>query len=289
MMPQDVQEIFGATAVGASSLAVALFLVYWGLRLFDKPLFVPATCMAALHENQGAALALFFPLVFGFGLIVQDSADHLTDSAYGRGARRVSKILEPAFVLQRCLLGSEGDYRLAVLFDDERQSPSALWRHVAAKPADVEVILTRTCRHRHDCATDVESFIHDIADFKKKKRDDAVGFANAIFYEAKNWAYGRASYFDELQSIQRRIDFARSFFFVISSGLLAFLLFTVIGFLCQWKKQGVRVLCRAAVMAVAAILLCLIVSDGYANASRNFNERALGYYFSHRHQTLFTR
>lgn len=124
---------------------------------------------------------------------------------------------------------------------------------------------------------------------------------NNLYYQAKNWSYREAdNHYNELEEIQRRIDFSRSVFLVISYGLFFTLLavslhtaYYLIVLIYRFKfkiKLSIRndiinikskyiVICP---LLITMISLVFITSHGYRNAERVYNERVFGYYSSYK-------
>lgn len=281
-MPGDLPEIFGALAVGLAAIAVLISLVAWCRRQRVQ-------WMLYVHISwlDTARAVVVLPFVFGFGVVVQDITDHLTDSEY-----RITGI----GALQHNLMRSEGSHRVKALLGDVLEAdwdPGALWNHVAAERDYLEKLLSRFYP-----ADDVTGFLDDPADFARKRKEqskrgrfdlfktelsDLEKMVNTIYYEAKNWAYREDNYFDELEAIQRRIDFSRSIFLVGSWGVV---LFVVASLIClpRWWRRRVNLkgpIVRLARSLLALAIVCVFSWLGYAKSEHNFNERVFGYFFSH--------
>lgn len=277
----DVQEIFGATTVGLFAVFIPITLVIFASELLKRD----ARCLEKLRklvaEHEAPAfvyVSILFPVVFAFGLMVQDTMDRLTDTGYQSSLFGV--IAKP--------LGSEGSHRLRILFaDDKLTRMSPLWCNMGSQRHYLRRILNSTYRD----VGDTESFLNDIAKFVAKKdgKRKAERYVNTLFYEAKNWSYSQPTYFRELESIQRRIDFSRSVFLVAAVGAcLSVLLF--IASVIAWYRRGAdtsytrrtkRVMLRAVITVFVLFLLSGVATFGYGNAQVYFNERAFGYYVSH--------
>ena len=124
---------------------------------------------------------------------------------------------------------------------------------------------------------------------------------NTLYYRAKNWSYRVIdNHYKELEEIQRRIDFSRSVFLVISFGLFFTLLaimfrisYYLLVLIYRFKskvtltiksdfnniKSKYIVICS---LLIAMISLIYITSYGYRNAERVYNERVFGYYSSYK-------
>lgn len=124
---------------------------------------------------------------------------------------------------------------------------------------------------------------------------------NALYYRAKNWSYRVIdNHYKELEEIQRRIDFSRSVFLVISFGLFL----TLIAIMCRTAcyllvliyrfKSNSTLIIKSDLhnikskymvifpLLIAMIFLIYITSYGYRNAERVYNERVFGYYSSYK-------
>ena len=273
---QDIQEVFGATTVGLGAFAVVCatyLLLNWlwclavGRRRFHR---------VTLPAINGVHASICFPVVFAFGLMVQDVSDHLTDTEFRFGSYP---------------LGSEGWHRLRVLFaDDKFQEVNALWKNMGSQSVHLERILKST----YESTEDVDLFLADLGKFVEKRCHRlAERYINAIFYEAKNWAYSQSGHFSELQSIQRRIDFARSIYLLAAVALVVALVVLAGCAVALRRNSGVgrgAVRRRSEVLRVrrgvgVAILVLFAVGGltdyAYGRAQWYFNERAFGYYVSY--------
>ena len=295
-----VQEVFGATSVGLTAL-----LLFCGLCLFLRWFFFVVQRRSfpevRLPQLTTVHASVLFPIVFGFGLMIQDVADHLTDTGPG------DRYHERGFVLRLIVdtLGSEGGHRLRVLFQDKRlRQTSPLWENMLPQKEHFRRILKSTYSD-DDGAT--EQFLRDLADFVEDRRpQEAERYVNVLFYEAKNWAYSQQTYFTELESIQRRIDFARGIFLVALAGIVLGVVATLLCAIafcsnCQRTRQPQEAAKRrsrnrnsianvaAGVLVIAALLagVAVLAAVAYTNAQVFFNERAFGYFVSHlQYQTL---
>ncbi len=240
-----------------------------------------------MPEITAVRASICFPVVFAFGLMVQDISDHLTDTEFRLGSYP---------------LGSEGWHRLRVLFaDDEFRKVNALWENMGSQSVQLTRILESTYGSTADA--DVELFVANLEKFVEERgREEAERYVNVLFYEAKNWAYSQPNYFGELQSIQRRIDLARSIYLLTAVGFIVGLLALVGCGVAWWRNSGkgrgaVRRqhdVCRVG-RSVGAMLLVLLALGGltdyaYGRAQWYFNERAFGYYVSYwQHRRLSAR
>ncbi len=127
----------------------------------------------------------------------------------------------------------------------------------------------------------------------------ATTIVNKTYYLAKNWAYSQDQYFDELEFIQRRIDFSRSCFLigswtlaiVVVATTLRLMSFVVPRMRASWRDWRVpqyslsgcvaSLLLRTLIASASCIILCALTREEYALAENNFNERAFGYFVTH--------
>ena len=277
---EQIQDVFGATTVGI--LAIVVLYVFgrflrWFYFLARRHEFIEPNMpvLTSLHAS------ILFPVVFAFGLMIQDTTDHLTDTEYH--AVTLSRISDT--------LGSEGRHRLSVLFrDDSLRQTNALWDNMTSQRERFRRILISTYGDRHD----IDPFLKNLEKFVKEEGEHAAErYVNTLFYEAKNWAYSQETYFAELQSIQRRIDFARSIFLVAVAGIVFGVIASVLCVIALCMNRGAngegknrrRDILGMTVSALATVALSCAVyglsSFAYGNAQTYFNERAFGYYVSH--------
>ena len=271
-MLDNLQEVFGAATVGLLALGV-LSLVPW---LLTRPDVSYVRYWWKSFRRMGrtpSLLVVSVPFVFGFGLIIQDFTDNLTDSEY-KGTLFVAE-------LQHRILGSEGDHRVKLLFRDGEET--GLWNNISSELGYISRILHRTYPQKAD---EVRKFLQSPAEFTKRNRDQALSFVNTVYYEAKNWAYAQDTYFDELESIQRRIDFSRSTFLVATWGIAGILLVSLFVFARLYFQDPKTTMKSEFAKRFAKVLVLLMLVSffgcvGYDRSETNFNERAFGYFFSH--------
>lgn len=221
MFPSNLESIFGALGVGALSL-LALMALYWLATAAHVGFFawLPARHAAIRGPLGGAVLVL---LIYCLGITTQDFTDELTDSdpAYD------SVLSDLAYTM----LGRESEHRFSTLFKeaDGGRELRPVGREIFAHLDHWRTIVLSPARAWDDRAW-VAAFLDDpegalassatIAD-PATRTGHAQDVVNAIYYDAKNWCYSQDNYFDELERIQRRIDFARSSFMVALVGTLA--------------------------------------------------------------------
>lgn len=203
----NLQEIFGAITAGLMTLLV-LSTVPWIWNNAANENFLKFW-KSAVHKDTltPTVAALITPLVFGFGYIVQELTDHLTDSDF-RSNYGVLKY-------QHEILRPESDFRHEVLFKDYETTP--LWNAIEAEKAYFGALLLRVSDYSEQ---DVYDFFNSTTNFSIENPEKAKSLANILYFEAKNWAYTQTNHYDELESIQQRIDFSRTTFHIASWALL---------------------------------------------------------------------
>jgi hypothetical protein len=100
---------------------------------------------------------------------------------------------------------------------------------------------------------------------------------DALYYIAKNWSYSQSNYFEELQAVQRRIDFLRSLYLILAWLGPLVLIGGIIGTFkrCSWLP--VR---DASLITLLIMVLGLGSWYGWGRAEINYNERAWGYFLT---------
>ena len=279
-MLDNLQDVFGAVTVGL--LALSLVCLYCWLT-YRPNLAFWTFCRRPFHRFKKipSLFFIFVPFIYGFGLIVQDITDNLTDSEY----RKVFFISD----WQHRVLDSEGNHRLKVLFEDRKAT--GLWTNISSEMGYISQILYRIYPKNAD---KVSEFLKSPVEFAKCNKEQARKFVNTIYYEAKNWAYLQKNYFAELESIQRRIDFSRSTFLVSTWGVVLFPLLVIVSFVRLYRQpQNTITKSKLPIKLLKVLSLLVAVSIfgwfGYDRAETNFNERAFGYFFSHLRQSMSTK
>lgn len=255
---------------------------------------------------------------FGFGVFGEGITDHMTDSE--------SKLHNPVSKIQTSILRREGRHRLLTLFQkkDDEYKIRVLGKEVFSKSTFASAVIPNEL-----FLSNPESFLNGKAGTKQDYMVSIYGpekdvkkncyenrcdkdineiaeevvekYANMLYYPAKNWAYTEPNYFKELERIQRRIDWARSSFLVMSwivtVGSL-WLLFTGVGFLIyrkdsadinvakdfpfSEKKEYFKTgFIRTLFVTLITLLVSYIACISYGHAEEQFNERVYGYFVSY--------
>ena len=296
MLPSSLQEIFGTLAVGILA-AVVLIIAIWVLQADTRGLRVWFRQQFLTPPPNTSVLAIVFLLLFGFGVVIENITDHLTDSE----PRHYFESLWWPPKLQAQLLQPERYHRFETLSYGCHETTLA-----SCKLRGVGKAIFNNHKdyvEAHVFSQEQKSFAESPVDYLRGKTKGAPAdfaerrlvaekFSNNIYYTAKNWAYTQSTHYDELQSIQRHIEYTRSSFLIASFGILM-IVATLIGSPVWWRsfprgkgnapatypvlqqlKRGV------GSMAVLAVF-SFFAWQGYAHSEINFNERAFGYYISH--------
>jgi len=122
---------------------------------------------------------------------------------------------------------------------------------------------------------------------------DTLGKLEPLYYRAKNMAYLKEQYFEELQSIEARLDFLRSMTAVAAGGWLLFALTLLVGLafrlFVRRRESPLRagLLQRASWLHVVALVILWsfglwTIDRGFVRAYHgtelNFNMRVYGYF-----------
>ncbi len=317
MVPGSLQDIFGTIIVGLLSVLVVA-LVYWSMSLDRRDLFTWLRSRPWIPTRVFGEVILFF-LVFGMGHVVQDIADHLTDSCHLESRLRFSSVLGYSANILRV----EGEHRLDTLFKTNKEKGDYELRGIGGELLSFKEHWSKRLSRSYSDAEALacldlyienpEEFINirDCPEWidptKEPKRENrikiaSIRFTNKIYYVCKNWCYLNRNYFEELEKIQRRIDFSRSSLLVAAFGL--FLMFAAATLLLvshlvnrigsrregsgnssDQRTIGSRMK-RIGSTAFCLFLVFLLAGMGYSHSEQNFNERAFGYYSSHLMETL---
>ena len=310
MVPSGLQVIFSALAVGVFSLLL-LSVFAWLISRNASP-FVR---WVYSHRNRPRAAIGSLVLVlfaYGCGVIVEDITDQLTDTNADYEDKPWYFIVQK---LQVGILGKEGDHRFRSLFKEE-QSPTGeqvyklnpLGRGIY----DLSEYMRQTIKPESsadyfflDDYENVDRFLNheNVSELpgvsRGVRRKLAARYANMLYYPAKNWAYMQPGYFDEMERIQRRIDFSRSCFLLASwalAGLLVLAPFSLLVARLGWLRPGKadnggagrarpHQTWRLLKFAVMLLIVCELSREGYRHAENIFNERAYGYHLSHLERT----
>lgn len=246
------------------------------------------------------ALAAILAL-YGFGLIVQDLTDYLTDTdAHHVRSWRIDPVRWPGVGLE-----SEGELRFSALVAEQPGAEHGKFRLtplgrelLCERRHQVRPLLTDPSKAGLEFLCDPEGYLERESDSllagDTAPRKAVTSVCNGIYYAAKNWCYTENTLYDELERIQRRIDFSRSVFLVSAWGVLGMILLAVVMIvwerLARWvqkpspdvAKPSSQRTSRACWLAVKVGVILLVVAIfarlGYHHGEGVFNERAYGYY-----------
>jgi len=155
MIPADIQEIFGTLSVGFAALFAAITL-YW-ITSGTYASFINWIRNHSCIPKAPVLIGVLFIAIFGFGLILQDTTDRLTDSEYRTWSD--SPIWPPS--LQVRILGQESEHRFRSVFykpkKKEQESNSlehgfvlnGLGKQVFANKALCQVTTSRISMNEH--------------------------------------------------------------------------------------------------------------------------------------------
>jgi acid phosphatase len=309
MIPSEIQEIFGAMIVGITSLlifGVACWILVSPKDSFFQWIFKGKN---KLQERLYALILLLF--AFGLGLIVQDFTDQLTDSS--EYIPNKSLLINKVSKIQRNILCSEGELRFRTLIKKERgvYGLRVLGKDIFLGRSDhVHFLVQPKEGEDYEFLADPKLFLNGSRNQNEKKNylkdrlEKAEGIINKIYHPSKNWVYSQPTYYDEMEKIQRRIDFSRSIFILASWAIiyiflatLGSLLFRVMkiapfakltGQLSKGNNAKIltpinyrKLLYRSLIALLLFSIMCIISLFGYHHAEEIFNERCFGYYSSH--------
>ena len=292
MIPSSLQQVFGTLSVGIFAAAVLLVSIWI--------VFQPATSFFAWlrskvlpFEVETPAAVLLALFLYSFGIVTENVTDHLTDS---EPRHWFKKPWWPPVAIAE-LLGSERHYRFATLYSEcgvkETCQLGGLGHAVFGDRAYVgsHILKAEEDELAYDASKYLTAAMSD-EEFDKRKTV-AKKLINRLYYTAKNWAYAQETHYDELQAVQRHIEFTRSSFVIACWGVILTLLAAALGVLFRYTKlsrlagrrtrklctplrQTSRVVCTIAIYATIAFF----AQQGYGYAEINFNERAFGYFTS---------
>ena len=125
MIPSSIQVIFGTLSVGIFAAIVAL-LVWWIYEQGPGKFFAWVRARFFTPKPDVSVLAVLFLLLYGFGIIVENLTDHLTDSEKEYDLKGINYESIRDFIprLQSKILKSEGHHRFVTLFRNcEAETP----------------------------------------------------------------------------------------------------------------------------------------------------------------------
>ena len=128
--------------------------------------------------------------------------------------------------------------------------------------------------------TDLGRSLYDNGQLQRHGLNDNPNTSSVIsqlYYTAKNIVYKHPNYFDELQLIQKRIDFSRAM--VLMSGIVVLSgIPCVVGFLVKTKWPQGRSSKVVFLPYVICIVACISSAKNFVHEEKEFNKRVFGYY-----------
>ncbi|MBK7706470.1 MAG: hypothetical protein IPJ30_11995 [Acidobacteria bacterium] len=258
-MEFDFKEVTTTLVIGGYLLFGLEFLLYIYLRS-GAALFL----LRILKRNRITQYAMIIPgivLCFSFGMLLETMSDKYADEDTFLQSWLYSWISDTDDTIKRDALFSMGDGSFLI----EAARAGILDKFEGGEQFKSELLSANP----------------DWAEMKQKHKSTAV----RMYYHAKNVVYKEQTYFSELQKIQMRIDFSRSFSFV--SLLLAISAFATLIKIC-WRNR-VKVLqadrrinaIKVLTISLAILMISFFVgARSYADEERNFDRRTFGYFAS---------
>ena len=285
-MFEDIQAIFSETTVGLSALTILFYLFWWWFGRDQNKSYLKYCLDTCRSISQVVAVSLFF-FVYGLGLVIHDTADLVAEKYNTVSETSIGGFFAKIPILH-VLLSSEGDRRVAVLFDKECNAHS-LWTSILSEKDYVKTLLERI----HEDPLAIEEFLENNTR-NCNTEGNAEKYVNTIYYDAKNWAYMQDTYYAELAMIQHRIDFARCISLVAfcSASIMVFSFFLCLALRFQppifsralsgaQKRKSVRSLPHKLIAIIVLVVFSYFSSEGFQAAEKHFNQRTLGYYYSY--------
>ncbi len=106
---------------------------------------------------------------------------------------------------------------------------------------------------------------------------DTSSVISQLYYTAKNTVYQHPNHFEELQLIQKRIDFSRAMVLmsalVFLSGIPCFVIYLI---KTQWPNGRPPIV--VFLPYLICILACISSANNFVHEEKEFNKRAFGYY-----------
>lgn len=276
MINSDISEIFGTLIIGLVSLFILLYCYYYitlHKRIKSFLNWLKEVSSVKFGFLWGAVFAL---LLFGFGLIMQDLTDKLTDSENKMDKDFYFIKLKSEKYHRAKSFSYKNDtglYKLSGLAGSVFSHPDYLYYELKRSGYDsLDVFVRNPKKYFKQFQAKTDTLI--ITELEK--------IVNPLYYRAKNWSSGHSIYSKELEFIQRRIDFARSLFllmivlFYVSS--LSFLYVLIFR---RKKNWFILHLVQSIITISLSVLLSFVSNLAYGFAENNYNERAFGYYVSH--------
>jgi 5'-nucleotidase (lipoprotein e(P4) family) len=292
MIPSSLQQVFGTLSVGVFAVAVLLVSI-WIFIQPTTPFFVWLRSKVLPFEVETPAAVLLALFLYSFGIVTENVTDHLTDS---EPRHWFEQPWWPPVAIAG-LLGSEQHYRFATLYRECGTKKSCKLGGLGRA-----VFGDRSYVGSHVLGPDDGELAYDASNYLATAESDdefdrrktaAKKLINRLYYTAKNWAYAQETHYDELQAVQRHIEFTRSSLVIACWGVIVTLLAAALGVLCRYAKlsrffrRRTPKLCtpsrqtsRVGITIATYATIAFFAQQGYGYAEINFNERAFGYFTS---------
>ncbi len=301
---KSIEDVFGVFAVGIFTL-LSCYTIYGvafckieSIKEFYKSV-LPTTSNENSAKSSKSTASPKKPLypgifiaaagifIFGFGLIVQDTADKYTDTTVC--GKKDSKNIVVRFNNRFNILKNESDLRFSALLKEENGKLKlnslgrCLFRHA-------EFLLYPN----HNFSENQIKFLNHANKYpdapipKEIKKDEIKGVISTVYYRSKNWAFSQATYYDELKALQIRVDFSRSILLISALtivGIIVAFLISTVPMIKKTKRKNTSFKKKShfknlIFFLVLLFLIFCLSRTGYDNSERNFNERVMGYYVS---------
>jgi len=248
-------------------------------------------------------------LIYGFGVIIEDATDDLTDSEskYLSEDTSFPDYIYPSY-LQVAILKPEREHRFNALFkicSKENCTKKCKKGDFYLNGLGKGIFAESNNMSQHYLTADKQLFFNNPEDYlavrdndkkldskerealAKRRQVAAEKKVNGLYYTAKNWAYTQPNHFKELESIQRRVDYTRSGFLIASWSIVASIFIVLamsivyrLPFLPTKDFSVKRLYLRGGYTVLCMIVICSFTKFGFDKSETNFNERAFGYYLS---------
>ena len=301
---KSIEDVFGVFAVGIFTL-LSIYTMYGvafckiqSIKEFYKNMLPttsnenstgnsnpPAPTKIPLYPGVFIAAAAIF--IFGFGLIIQDTADKYTDSSVC--GKKDSENIVVRLNNRFDILKNESDLRFNALIKEENENFK-----LNSLGISVFRLADFLLYPNHNFSENQKNFLNHVSKSprapipKEIEKDEIKGVTSTVYYRSKNWAFSQATYYDELSSLQIRVDFSRSILLIsvlTMVGLVAAFLISIVPMIRKTIKKDTsfkakRHLVNIIFLLVLLFIICCLSRTGYDNSERNFNERVMGYYTS---------
>ncbi len=300
MVPSSLEQIFGTLSVGIFAAAILILAGWIGSGSRDGLITWIRDHLISTKPDNAVIVTLFL-MLYGFGIVVENITDHLTDSERDNPGN-------PIAAFQINILKSEGHHRFKTLFkncdydslEKNRDKKKRQWKDLKdlnncrLSGLGKEIFLTSkdfvarnaTSKMMNEITREGAQFFINAFD-KSLSREDFIkarqegeDFVNILYYEAKNWAYAQKNHYEELDSIQRHIEYTRSSFLIATYGIAILFISFIISLFFRESECFFR-LKRLSIILATLLIISWISLRGYDHTENNFNERAFGYFASH--------